>query len=327
MPVFSENFKIIDNLNTQERYIIDYANIKQGIIKYQESFLNFSELNYFYKNIYTGIPLLLPTKCQSFFNFKNKFYLNKKFFSKKIFQKESFFSKKVFKYGSEFSDGGKLKETKIKLFKTIININIKTANVVQRLKKKGNTVGAFQTRNVPHFGHQKIIEEMLKKCDYLIINPVIGPKKIGDLDSTQLNKIFTFFSKNFYDQRLIYSPICANMFYGGPREACHHANLREKLGFDYFIVGRDHAGANGIYKYNEAVDAIKRNKKRFKINIICHYGSYYDTNKKIFIVNYKKELPSNYKDISGTEFRDHLRRKKFYNFADKLLQEYIFDTQ
>jgi len=327
MQKISEDFKIIDNIDDHERYIIDYANISEGLLKYQKNFSNIKDLKLFFNNIYTGIPLFLPTDCKSFKSFKNNFNLNQNSFTEKIFQKESEFSRKVFKFGSQFSDSAELKKKKQKLFDKIIDINNNTKLLIKSLKKNKKTIGAFQTRNIPHQGHQKIIELMLKKCDFLIINPVVGPKKKGDLDSQKLKKIFSFFSKNFYNDRIIYSPVCANMFYAGPREACHHANLREKLGFDYFIVGRDHAGANGIYKYYEAPDMIKKNKDKFKIDIISHYGSYFDTKNKKIVVSLKKDLPSSYRDISGTFFRKCLKEKKFYKFANKLLQEYIFDTK
>ena len=327
MQKFSENFKIIDKINEHERYIIDYANISQGLLKYQKNLINPKDLKLFFKNVHMGIPLLLPTNCNSFTGHKKKFALDKDIFIEKIFQKESEFSEKIFKFGLHFSGTAKLKEQKQKLFNKIVDLNNHTKQLVKTLKKKKKIVGAFQTRNIPHLGHQKIIELMLKKCDFLVINPVVGPKKKGDLDSQKLNKIFSFFSKNFYNDRIIYSPVCANMFYAGPREACHHANLREKLGFDYFIVGRDHAGANGIYSYDESPDVIKKNKDKFKINIISHYGSYYDSRNKKIKVSFKKDFPSTYKDISGTSFRKHLKSRKPYKFANKLLQEYIFDNK
>ena len=47
------------NLDDPElRYLIDYANLKQGLIKYQKNFLNPSELIYFFKHEYYGIPLV-----------------------------------------------------------------------------------------------------------------------------------------------------------------------------------------------------------------------------------------------------------------------------
>ena len=45
-------------------------------------------------------------------------------------------------------------------------------NYSQNLK-----IGAFQTRNILHLGHELIINEMLEFCDHVVINPVLGPKK------------------------------------------------------------------------------------------------------------------------------------------------------
>jgi sulfate adenylyltransferase len=58
------------------------------------------------------------------------------------------------------------------------------------------------------------------------------------------------------------------MFYSGPREAAHHANIRERLGFDYFIVGRDHAGAENFYPKNASSKLLTKHKNKFKIKII-----------------------------------------------------------
>ena len=44
----------------QTRYLIDFANLKQGLIKYQSSFLNKDELEEFIKNPHYGFPLVLP---------------------------------------------------------------------------------------------------------------------------------------------------------------------------------------------------------------------------------------------------------------------------
>ena len=57
------------------------------------------------------------------------------------------------------------------------------------------------------------------------------------------------------------------MHYCGPREALHHPNIREKLKFDYFAIGRDHAGAENVYKNDDAVKLVKKLEK-FKINIL-----------------------------------------------------------
>ena len=53
----------------QIRYLIDFANLKHGIIKYQNDFLNKIQLNEFIKNPYYGFPLILPVGIK-FFNYK-----------------------------------------------------------------------------------------------------------------------------------------------------------------------------------------------------------------------------------------------------------------
>ena len=65
------------------------------------------------------------------------------------------------------------------------------------------------------------------------------------------------------------------MFYAGPREALHHSLIRQQLGFSKFIVGRDHAGSNNIYKPLDAINLINLYKSDLKIKVIRHQGSYY----------------------------------------------------
>ena len=42
------------------------------------------------------------------------------------------------------------------------------------------TIVAFQTRNVPHRGHEYLQKEALKQTDGLFIQPIIGKKKLRD---------------------------------------------------------------------------------------------------------------------------------------------------
>lgn len=326
MQKFLQRIRQIDKIDFSSRYLIDYSNLKQGLIKFQKNFLRTDQIDFFYKNFYTGIPLLLPNSCNKFHKFSSNFKINKNLFLKKIFIGNELYNNEYFKNGNTFSESYKLKKKEYEKVKLITKLNKSCYDLIKELKKKRKKVAAFQTRNIPHFGHQKIIEEALKKADYLIINPVIGPKKKGDLNAETLAKIYNFFSENFYDNRVFFMPVVANMFYAGPREACHHANIREKLGFDYFLVGRDHAGANNYYKPNHAPDIIKQLKKKFAINIIYHYGSYYDSKNKKIVLSYNRAIPNHYMNISGTDFRKHLKAKKLYKFADARLQEFIFDN-
>ena len=60
--------------------------------------------------------------------------------------------------------------------------------------KKNSYVSSFQTRNIPHYGHEKIIQELMSKKGKVIINPLVGMKKKGDFKNEILIKIF----KNCY---------------------------------------------------------------------------------------------------------------------------------
>ena len=70
------------NLNfsdPQIRYLIDYANLKHGLIKYQNDFLNEYQFKEFEKKPHYGFPLILPVGIK-YFNYKKKyiFKLDKK---------------------------------------------------------------------------------------------------------------------------------------------------------------------------------------------------------------------------------------------------------
>ena len=113
------------------------------------------------------------------------------------------------------------------------------------------------------------------------------------------------------------------MYYAGPQEAVHHANLRYSLGFNNFVVGRDHAGSENLYKPHEAYQYVNKLKKYLRINIEKILGSYYC--KKCNNVVIKNSCShSSLVDISGTEFRNCLKNKKLFKYADYKRQKFIF---
>ena len=117
------------------------------------------------------------------------------------------------------------------------------------------------------------------------------------------------------------------MFYSGPREAIHHSILRKNLGFDQFLVGRDHAGAENVYKPNLAYQTVKKVSKKLGIKVLAYKGSYFcKTCNRIVekgACKYKKKK-CKYENISGKTFRKYIKNKKYFAFADKDLQNYIF---
>lgn len=111
------------------------------------------------------------------------------------------------------------------------------------------TVVAFQTRNVPHRGHEFLQKEALKEVDGLLIQPVIGKKKINDFKDEYILTSYEILIDKYYSRkRVVLSILPLKMRYAGPREALFHALIRKNYGCTHFIVGRDHAGVGDFYK-------------------------------------------------------------------------------
>jgi sulfate adenylyltransferase len=107
---------------------------------------------------------------------------------------------------------------------------------------------AFQTRNVPHLGHEYVQKTALTFADGLFINPVIGKKKRGDFTDEAILATYQALIDQYYlKKRSVMAILQYEMRYAGPREAIHHAIMRKNFGCTHFIVGRDHAGVGDFY--------------------------------------------------------------------------------
>jgi sulfate adenylyltransferase len=116
--------------------------------------------------------------------------------------------------------------------------------VRQLLAERGHArVVAFQTRNPIHRAHEWLTRTAAEAVDgTLLIHPVVGMTKPGDLDHFTRVRCYQALVDRYYDpQRTLLSLLPLAMRMAGPREALWHALIRRNFGASHFIVGRDHA--------------------------------------------------------------------------------------
>jgi sulfate adenylyltransferase len=110
------------------------------------------------------------------------------------------------------------------------------------------TIVAFQTRNPPHVAHEMLQKTSITTRDGVFINPVIGKKKSGDFVDEVIVKCYETMIKHYYpENRCKLGTLHTEMKYAGPKEAIHHAIMRQNYGCSHIIIGRDHAGVGTFY--------------------------------------------------------------------------------
>ncbi len=125
------------------------------------------------------------------------------------------------------------------------DIRLTPAETRARLETYGHeNVIAFQTRNPMHRVHEELTKRAIEEKDgVLLLHPVVGLTKPGDVDYFTRVRTYKALAANYYDpDRVLLSLLPLAMRMGGPREALWHAIIRRNYGANHLIVGRDHAG-------------------------------------------------------------------------------------
>jgi sulfate adenylyltransferase len=140
---------------------------------------------------------------------------------------------------------GELKVLDLPKYYDFVELRRTPALVRSRLEEMGNAnVVAFQTRNPMHRIHEELTKRAAEEVNgSLLIHPVVGMTKPGDVDHYTRVRGYRALVENFYDpNRTFLSLLPLAMRMAGPREALWHAIIRRNHGANYFIIGRDHAG-------------------------------------------------------------------------------------
>ncbi len=170
---------------------------------------------------------------------------------------------------------------------------------------------AFQTRNVPHLGHEFLQKQALGKADGLFIQPVIGKKKPYDFnDECIISAYKVLIEKFFKTNTVLLGALPLKMRYAGPREALMHALVRRNFGCTHFVVGRDHAGVGNFYAPDAAQEIFDRFSPRELGIEILKLGEVVfnsQTGRHCFEEDCEEE---NKVKFSGTKLRDFIKNKK-----------------
>ena len=174
-------------------------------------------------------------------------------------------------------------------------------------------VVAFQTRNPMHRAHKELVIRASHEIGgNLLIHPVVGMTKPGDVDHYTRVRCYKKIMKKFPEDTAMLSLLPLSMRMGGPREALWHALIRKNYGCTHLIVGRDHAGPGNdsqgkpFYGPYDAQELVEKYADEIGVQMVPFKLMVYVQEKSEYMPI--DEVPKNLTqlNISGTELRRRL---------------------
>ena len=221
---------------------------------------------------------------------------------------------------------GPLKVINLPKYYDFINLRHTPAQVRTMLEEMGHdNVVAFQTRNPLHRIHEELTKRAAAQVNgSLIVHPVVGMTKPGDVDHYTRVRTYKALVDNHYDPKstmLSLLPLAMRM--AGPKEAILHAIIRRNHGANHFIVGRDHAGPGNdstgkpFYGPYDAQELMTKYEAELGVKMVPFEMLVYLPDEDRYVE--EKDVPKGAKvaNISGTQVRDD------YLAKGKLLPEWF----
>jgi len=207
-----------------------------------------------------------------------------------------------------------------------VNLRHTPAQVREMLEAMGHdNVVAFQTRNPLHRIHEELTKRAAAQVNgSLIVHPVVGMTKPGDVDHYTRVRTYKALVDNHYDKsKTMLSLLPLAMRMAGPKEALLHAIIRRNHGANHFIVGRDHAGPGNdstgkpFYGPYDAQELMKQYEHELGVKMVPFEMLVYLPDEDRYVE--EKDVPKGAKvaNISGTQVRDD------YLAKGKLLPEWF----
>jgi len=257
-------------LNIEFNNLLDIINLNFGVyyplneFVSKENFLSIVKRKRLINNKFFSIPIFINISSVLYDQLKasrtiEAFYKSRKVCNLKI---KSFYTLNKIKIGENLfqtkdtnhpgfnrflSSGDYFIQCKIINFnnKIMKNLNFTYPSKLKSifLKYKFKTVAGFHTRNVPHRVHEWIHQYGLKKCDGLLVQPIIGQfKKKEYKEKTIIQGNLKLIKEIYKNKNVFFALFNSYPRYAGPREALFHALVRKNYGCTHFMVVRDHAG-------------------------------------------------------------------------------------
>lgn len=173
-------------------------------------------------------------------------------------------------------------------------------------------VVAFQTRNPLHRAHEELTKRAAEQVGGgLLIHPVVGVTKPGDVDHYTRVRCYRALVDNYYEPgSVVLSLLPLAMRMAGPREVLLHAIIRRNYGCTDIIVGRDHAGPGNdssgkpFYEPYAAQEAMEKYGEEIGMGMVDFKLMVYLPDEDRYSA--VDEVPAGAKtaNISGTDVRD-----------------------